>query len=145
VSESVEFERSNVVTDWFGYWPSLHDAETLSVDFRRDVDDSGPGLYLKVHAFEMTSEVNEKGHFKCIKHCIIEFRFDEVRAVSLRHFGHQNVIDGISLSLLPATEGARRISVEVESLSEMELSFTCSKAVVIGLTPGLPGEGIYTE
>ena len=92
----------------------------------------------------MTREVDEKGHFKCIKHCILEFRFETVGDVSLRHFGHQNVIDGISLSFVPATDGSRRISVEVESLSEMDLSFSCRKAVVVGLTPGLPTEGVYT-
>jgi len=144
MSEDATFDRSEVVTNWFGYWPSLHDAEVLSVDFNRDIEQSGPGLYLKVHAFEMTREVNEKGYFKCIKHCIIQFRFETVDDVSLRHFGHQNVIDGISLSFVPAIDGSRRIAVEVESLSEMELSFSCRKAVVADLTPGLPAEGVYT-
>jgi len=145
MSEDAGFEHSEVVTNWFGYWPSLHDAEVLRVDFRRAIDESGPGLYLKVHAFEMTPEVNEKGYFKCIKHCIIELRFEKVHDVSLRNFGHQNVIDGISLAFIPATDGSRRISVEVESLSEMEFSFSCGKAIVVGLTPGLPAEGVYTR
>jgi hypothetical protein len=144
MSEDATFDRSEVVTNWFGYWPSLHDAEVLSVDFHRDIEQSGPGLYLKVHAFEMTREVNEKGYFKCIKHCIIQFRFETVDDVSLRHFGHQNVIDGISLSFVPAIDGSRRIAVEVESLSEMELSLSCRRAVVADLTPGLPAEGVYT-
>lgn len=76
MSEEARFERSEIVTDWFGYWPSLHDAEVLSADFQRAIGGSGPGLSVKVHAFEMTSEVNEKGYFKLIKHCIIELRFD---------------------------------------------------------------------
>jgi hypothetical protein len=118
MSEVAGFEGSEVVTNWFGYWPSLHDAEVLSVDFQRAIADSGPGLHLKVHAFQMTPEVDERGYFKCIKHCIIELLFEEIDHINLRHFGHQDVIDGISLSFEPATHGARRISVEVESRSE---------------------------
>jgi Immunity protein 50 len=145
MSEDAGFEGSELVTNWFGYWPSLHDAEILSADFRRAIIDSGPGLYLKVHAFEMTREVTEKGYFKNIKHCIIELRFEKIADVDLRHFGHQNVIDGISLSFIPATGGSRRISVELESITEMQLCFSCEKAVVASLTPGLPSEGVYTR
>ena len=64
MSEEAQFEGSEIVTDWFGYWPSLHDSEVLSADFQRAIGGSGPELRVKVHAFEMTSEVNEKGYFK---------------------------------------------------------------------------------
>ena len=33
MSEDAGLEGSQVVTNWFGYRPSLHDAEILSVDF----------------------------------------------------------------------------------------------------------------
>ena len=145
MNEKAQFEGSAIVTDWFGYWPSLHDAEVLSADFQRALDGSDPGLCVKVHAFEMTSEINEKGYFKLIKHCIIELRFEQVSDVELRNFGHQNVIDGISLSPVSTGDGARRIAVEFEGLTEMELSFSCSAAVVAGLTAGIPSEGVYTR
>jgi len=143
MSENDEFDRSEIVTSWFGCWPRLHDAEILSVDFQRAVDGSGPGLFVKIHAFEMTSEVTERGYFKLIKHCIIELRFDRIDDVDLKNFGHQNVIDGISLSSASGKDGARRIAVEFEPITEMELSFSCAKAVVVSLTPGLPAEGVY--
>jgi hypothetical protein len=145
MNEQARFERSEIVTDWFGYWPSLHDAEVLSADFQRAIDGSGPGLRVKVHAFEMTSEVTEKGYFKLVKHCIIEFRFERVSEVELRNFGHQNVIDGISLSFVATEDGSRRIAVEFEVLSEMELRFSCSNAVVVGSTAGIPSEGVYAR
>ena len=145
MSENAGFDGSEIVTNWFGYWPRLHDAEILSVDFQRAVDGFGPGLYVKVHAFEMTSEVTERGYFKFIKHCIIELRFEQIDDVDLRNFGHQNVIDGISLSFTSAKDGSRRIAVEFEAFTEMELSFSCAKAGVVGLTPGLPTEGVYTR
>jgi len=129
-------QRNQELAQWKAANPALvrscrRAAETLS---RVQTD------FLK----QMTREVNEKGYFKCIKHCIIQFRFETVDDVSLRHFGHQNVIDGISLSFVPAIDGSRRIAVEVESLSEMELSLSCRRAVVADLTPGLPAEGVYT-
>ena len=145
MSEEAQFEGSEIVTDWFGYWPSLHDSEVLSADFQRAIGGSGPELRVKVHAFEMTSEVNDKGYFKLIKHCIIELRFEQVSDVELRNFGHQNVIDGISLSFVSAKDGSRRIAVEFEVLTEMELSFSCSTAVVAGLTAGIPSEGVYAR
>ena len=111
MSENAGFDGSEIVTNWFGYWPGLHDAEILSVDFQRAVDGFGPGLYVKVHAFEMTSEVNEKGYFKLIKHCIIALQFERVSDVELRNFGHQNVIDGISLSFVSAKDEIRRAHV----------------------------------
>jgi hypothetical protein len=145
MSEQDEFARSEIVTSWFGYWPRLHDAEILSVDFQRAIDHSGPGLFVKVHAFEMTSEVTESGYFKFVKHCIIELRFEGIDGVDFRNFGHQNVIDGISLSSKSAKDGSKRVAVEFGSVTGMELSFSCAKAVVDSLTPGLPAEGVYVQ
>jgi hypothetical protein len=144
MSEVPGFDGSALVTNWFGYWPSLHDAEVLSVALQRSVDRAGPGVYVRVHAFEMTSEITPKGYFKLVKHCIIELRFEQIGDLDLRHFGYQNVIDGISLSCAAGEDSSRRIAVEFGSLSEMQLSFSCAKAVVVSLTPGLPSEGIYT-
>jgi hypothetical protein len=124
MSEDPGFEASEVVTNWLGYWPSLHDAEILSVDLQRAINGAGPGLYLKVHVFEMTSEVTEKAYFKLVKHCIIELRFEQIGDLNLRHFGHQNVIDGISPSFAPATDGSRRIDVEIGTITEMQLRFS---------------------
>ncbi len=145
MNEEARFKGSEIVTNWFGYWPSLHDAEVLSADFQRATAGSGPELRVKVHAFEMTSEVTEKGYFKLTKHCIIELRFERVSDVEVRNFTQQNVIDGMSLSFVPAKDGPERIAVEFEGLTEMELRFSCSTATVVGLTAGIPTEGVYAR
>ena len=93
----------------------------------------------------MTSEVTESGYFKFVKHCIIELRFEGIDGVDFRNFGHQNVIDGISLSSKSGKDGSKRIAVEFGSVTGMELSFSCAKAVVESLTPGLPAEGVYVQ
>jgi hypothetical protein len=146
MDEIPRFEGSAIVTNWFGHWPSLHDAEVLSASFRRGLDGTWlPRLCADMHAFQMTPEVDERGHFKCIKHCVIELRFHDVDNVELRNFTQQNVIDDISMSFTTTPDQRIRIAVEFESLTEMELRFSCSKAEVVGLTPGIPQESVYGE
>jgi Immunity protein 50 len=73
--------------DWFGYWPSFHDAEVLSVELNRS------GLSkVRVHAFRATSDVNSKGHCVLDKHCIVTLLLDEIGGVDLADFNHQNAI-----------------------------------------------------
>src|SRR5712692_434714 len=42
--------------DWFGYWPSFHDAEIIRLHLNRRGSSS-----LVIHTWEMTKEVDEKG------------------------------------------------------------------------------------
>src|SRR5690606_5560362 len=73
VGAMVEFENSEIVREWFGCWPSLHDAEVLSINFDRGVGKAGPLITAVVHAFQMTPDVDSKGFYKLIKHCLIQF------------------------------------------------------------------------
>ena len=43
------------LNDWFGYWPTFHDAEIISLHLSRSDSCS-----LRVHTWEMTKEVDEK-------------------------------------------------------------------------------------
>ncbi len=77
---TTEIDGSKLIFDWFGYWPSFHDAEIISINLQRVSSDDlqSSSLFALVHAFEMTSEVIETGHYKLIKHCVIEFEFVSV-------------------------------------------------------------------
>jgi hypothetical protein len=44
--------------DWFGYWPSFHDAEVIEFS----IGTAAPSRLL-VHTWEMTNRVNEQGHY----------------------------------------------------------------------------------
>lgn len=105
--------------DWFGYWPGFHDAEIVSLHLNRN------GVsFLLVHTWEMTKQVDEKGHYVLTKHIVVEFLLENISALSLTGFSHQNVIFGLDIE---KTEAGFRLtldecyglsgSLEAESLS----------------------------
>lgn len=138
-----EFENSEIVRDWFGCWPSLHDAEVLSINFDRGAGKAGPLITAVVHAFQITPDVDSKGFYKLIKHCLIQFRFECVEETSLKWFNHQNVIDGIFLNPAKGASGQDLIDVEFSSIYGVQLEFKCQSAKVSSIEPFVPSNGIY--
>jgi hypothetical protein len=78
--------------EWFGYWPSFHDAEIISLHLNREANSS-----LRVHTWEMTKEMDDKGYYVLTKHIVVEFIFEAVSALSLEGFNAQNVIFGLAI------------------------------------------------
>jgi len=78
--------------DWFGYWPTFHDAEIISLHLNRKGCSN-----LHVHTWEMTKETDEKGYYVLVKHVVVEFAIEGVCALDLDGFNHQNVIFGLSI------------------------------------------------
>jgi hypothetical protein len=78
--------------DWFGYWPSFHDAEVSLLHLNRS-----DASTLAVHTWEMTKEVDEKGFYVLAKHVVVEFVMKEVVGLSLNGFNHQNVVFGLAI------------------------------------------------
>jgi immunity protein 50 of polymorphic toxin system len=113
--------------DWFGYWPTFHDSEIISLHLNRKGSSS-----LHVHTWEMTKEIDEKGYYVMAKHIVVEFVFETISGLSLNSFNRQNVIFGLGLE---KTDSGFRLtldecyglagSIEAEKLS-------------IRLTPGKP-------
>jgi hypothetical protein len=83
------------ITSWFGHWPTFHDAEILSIELRR----SGTSI-LKVHTFATSKEVDARGCFVTHRHGIVSFLFDDICALQLDGFNHQNVIFDLELNKL---------------------------------------------
>jgi len=52
---------------------------------------------LRVHTWEMTKEIDEKGYYVLTKHVVVEFLFETVSGLSLNGFNHQNVIFGVGI------------------------------------------------
>lgn len=117
---------------WFGYWPSFHDAEVLTIELAR----SGTSA-IRVHAFEMTHAVNQQGFFVSTKHIVVKFLFEKIGNVHLDGFNGQNVIS--SLSLLQC-EGGYRLSLG--PCYGVEGSLTAA-SIRIELDPGIPDDSIY--
>ena len=73
--------------DWFGFWPTFHDSEIISLHLNRKGSSN-----LRIHTWDMTKEVDEKGYYVLTKHVIVEFVFETVSGLNLTGFNHQNVI-----------------------------------------------------
>jgi hypothetical protein len=58
---------------WFGYWPTFHDGEVLSVH----LDRSGPSR-IRVHTWEGTHQLDSRGYIVLRKHVIVTFIFEDV-------------------------------------------------------------------
>jgi hypothetical protein len=137
----VEIEGAELVINWFGHWPSLHDAEVIAINLDRAGSNGGPTITAKIHAFQMTSKV--KGtRYEVIKHCIITFKFESVFNIELDDFNHQNVIEDITFSKVTSSNGSS-IAVTFESIYGVELSLACKHVVITELVPGTPSEGVY--
>lgn len=81
--------------DWFGYWPSFHDAEVIWLHLNRRTTSS-----LVVHTWEMTKEVDEQGYYVQAKHVVVEFLMNNIVDLNLNGFSHQNVIFGLMIERL---------------------------------------------
>jgi hypothetical protein len=107
---------------WFGYWPDFHNAEVISLHLNR----KGKS-FLRVHTWEITKELDEKGYYVLAKHIVVEFILESVSDLCLNDFSHQNVISelgikktssGFRLELGPCyglagTIDAERISLQI--------------------------------
>jgi hypothetical protein len=76
-----EVAGSQALIEWFGRWPSFHDGEILSISLSR----SGSSC-VRIHTWEMTKEVDEKGYFILRKHVIVSFFLDELTDLELNGF-----------------------------------------------------------
>lgn len=141
----VDFER---VVNHFGYWPTFHDAEVLSLTLDRDaqVGKTGPTLTILLHGFEISSKITPAGHYKTIKHCVVTFAFYDVYLEQFEHFNHQNAIMGLTLTDITA-DGLEhfRLAAAIEGANGLTCSFQCRYGQVLDLTPGIPPNSMYRE
>jgi len=77
------------VVEWFGRWPSLHDAEITAISLNAE----GESL-ISIAACEYLPEVEPNGLFKTTKHCRITLMFSDATEVALESDSgvRQNVI-----------------------------------------------------
>lgn len=123
-----EIEGALKLEEWFGYWPSFHDAEIVSLHLNRKGSSS-----LCVHTWEMTKETDGAGYYVLAKHVVVEFAFEAVCGLSLSGFNQQNVIFGLAIE---KTDSGFRVTLDdcyglAGSIESEKLS--------LRLTPGKPG------
>lgn len=80
------------LVSWFGRVPRFHDAEVLSLRLARDGESS-----FRVHTWNMTSAVDERGFFILDKHVVVTFLLQSISGLRLDGFSGQNVINALTV------------------------------------------------
>ncbi|RWQ67125.1 hypothetical protein [Mesorhizobium sp.] len=104
-NEFADIEGAQALIDWFGFVPNFHDAELLDIELL--LNRSGR---LRLHAFRMTDEVDDKGYFILDRHVLVTLTLEEVREISLDYFD----LIGIVGRLL-VTKTGKRYRIEWQS------------------------------
>ena len=99
------------VVDFYGYWPSFHDAKVPA--YVAPTEES-QFLTLTLHTWEMTDKVDAKGFFVLRKHALVSFRFDGVHHSEMEAFNSGNILFG--MEFLPGNDS---FSVVLNSVMDM--------------------------
>ena len=116
------------LVEWFGRIPRFHDAKLLGITF----SSNGAGL-LRMHAWNMTDEVDAKGYFVLDKHAIVTLICEGVSAINCTDF---DMVPGIIFDL-EITKVDEHFRVEW-SASYGVTGFVTARHVRINLVPGKP-------
>lgn len=120
---------------WFaGRMPSFHDAEVLSLALDRDA----ASAILRVHAFQMTSELDARGHYICTRHVVVVFKLSWIGSMELDGFNHQNALEGLKVSRTDDGE----VRFDLEAAYGLG-GFIQAREVEIGIEPGIPAGSQY--
>jgi len=127
------------VLAWFGYWPTFHDAEVLSISL-----DRLSGCRASIHVFENTGKVDTSGYFVLAKHAVVTFYMegfpvDESGNTNTRIdcFNHQNVLRGARIN-----RRAEGYELALSGCYGVDGSIVCER-MSITLEPGIPTGSIY--
>ena len=122
------------VLAWFGYWPSFHDAEVLSIT----LDRAYPSR-IAVHTWNRTPELDARGYYVLDKHAIVTFVLEDflldregITNTQIDGFNHQNVLS--SLTVRKTLEGYDLILNGIFGVSA-SISVRCLR---VELSPGKP-------
>ena len=130
--------NADALTEIFGYWPSFHDAEVLTMCLDRAGED-GPSLETQIHVFEMTDQVDERGFYVLRKHTLVTLHFANILLRNLGWFNNQNSLSG--LGIYEAREegvDGRAIGVSFGSNYGVEAELLCRGAAIVKVEPYEP-------
>jgi len=114
--------------DWFGYWPSFHDAEVLRANFQ-----AGAASTLVVHTWEITDKVNAGSFFELTKNVVVAFTLSNVTKLELEFLWEHSILFDLAVSKVDT-------GVRLELSSSYGLSGTLeAREVSMLVIPGQPG------
>ena len=125
----IEIRNVELLTDIFGQFPTFHDSEVLRVTIDRG-NELGPSFEAIVHAFEMTSEIDEKGKYVLMNLVLVNLCFSDITNLEINDFNRQNVLQGLYIE--PCGLGLR---VKFEGIYGMHAAFECQGASIVSVEP----------
>jgi len=132
--EAPEIPGAAEVIAWFGYWPTFHDAEVLSIVLNR----SGESQVV-ILTWGTTPEIDPSGYFVQAKHAVVTFRMegfprdaDGITRTEIACFNHQNV-----LSSAAVTKTQDCYELALDGIFGVGGSIFCERMSVT-LEPGVP-------
>jgi hypothetical protein len=137
-----EIKQSNLLVDIFGRWPSFHDAEVISIELFRDPSKvSEPNLRAKIHVFEMTPEVDDRGFYVLKNHVLVTFLFRGIDENTVKEFNQQNVLWELAIVDISSRQLERlRFEIHFASSFGVEAEFKCRSVEVETVACFTPGE-----
>ncbi|TGD77973.1 Imm50 family immunity protein [Hymenobacter wooponensis] len=121
--------NAEVVRQFFGYWPSFHDAEITKVTFEANRGYHAAATFV-INAFGMTKEGQTNRFSKPVKHCTIELQFIDIQEVEFDCFSHQNVIFDLLIE-----ESGSNLKCTFDSSVGLDASIVAKEVRVLSLTP----------
>ncbi len=130
-----EIQNRQALISIFGGWPSFHDAEVFWILLDRGGEE-GPALTAKIHVFEGTKEVSERGYYVSKNHTLATLRFGGVELEYLENFNDQNVLFSLDIADLDPEESEGRCFEVVMSASYgCSAEFRCRTIEVTAVEP----------
>ncbi|HVJ40509.1 MAG TPA: hypothetical protein VM639_03380 [Dongiaceae bacterium] len=119
---------SEALVRWFGRLPRFHDAYLLEISFFG----KGSGL-LRIHAWNMTDQVDAQGYFVLDKHAVVILALEGVNAINLTDC---DMLPGIIFDL-EITKAGEHFRIEWSESYGVN-GFIIAKQIQVTLEPGQP-------
>lgn len=119
-----EFSGKEAVTEWYGGWPSFHDAEVISVLLAR----KGQSV-IRIYPYYPA------------KPATVDFILEEVTDLELADFSHQNVIFGLEIEMTDDQNGDEVYRISLSPCYGVSGRID-AKSMRVQLTPGKSADGV---
>lgn len=118
--------QHELVTGFYGYWPSFQNANVLA--YERE----GDSIRFTLHTWQVTNEVDEKGRFVLRKHALVAFEFDGISDCEMNAFQAGNVLFSMGVEEFVAPPCVR---VVLDSVMDWSGAFTAEHGRVVSFVP----------
>jgi hypothetical protein len=119
----------------FGGWPDFHDAEVDAARLGSGRRGGGPPT-LELDICVLAQSVTTSDGARESGPIVATLRFEDINAVELSDFNHQNVLFDLVIRDVPPSEAdPRSISVELQSSWGLTGAFRCARIAVIAAKP----------